>query len=150
MTTHKKTSRNTRRAPGAKTNGTRQTTPRHVWLAVLGAAAVARRETLAGAEAALATATRLRSDACNFASDARDVARGAAMTVGEQIEPALARASGEFEARIAPVLSRFGFAQPTRATARKPRKAAARKKTTRRPAGARRKAAQRVARKGRA
>ena len=146
MTTRKTTSRNTRRV----SNGTPQTTPRHVWLAVLGAVAVARRETLAGAEAAIGAVTRLRSDACNFATDARDVARGAAMTLGEQIEPALARATGEFEARIAPVLGRFGFAQPVRAGARKPRKQATRKQPTRRPAGARRKAAQRVARKGRA
>lgn len=140
MTTRKTTTRTTRR----NASGTRQTTPRHVWLAVLGAVAVARRETLAGAEAAIDAAARLRSDACSFAVDARDVARGAAMTIGEQFEPALARASGEFEARIAPVLGRFGFAAPSRTATRKPRK------TTTRKQGTRRTSAQRVARKRRA
>ena len=103
--------------------GTRQTTPRHVWLAALGAVAVLRREARAGAESALAAAQRAGCDARRLAGDARDVARGIAMTAEERLQPTLSQARAEVEARIAAVLSRLdatarGAAKP-RATARR-------------------------------
>lgn len=97
--------------------GTPQTTPRHVWLAALGALSVARREARTGAQAALATALRARQDAQRFAADARDVARGIAMTAEERLRPVLSRVEEEVEAHIAAALSRFGT--PPRASARR-------------------------------
>jgi hypothetical protein len=100
MTT--RTDRRQRRA------GAPQTTPRHVWLAALGALSIARREAGAGAEAALAAAQRARQDAQRIAADARDVARGIAMTAEERLQPALSRVGGDLEARISTLLSRLG------------------------------------------
>lgn len=130
--------------------GPQQTTPRHLWLAALGAVAVARRETLAGAEAAFDAAVRLRDEAGSFARDARDVARGAAMTMGEKVEPVLSRIGNEIETRVAPLLGRFGIQRPARRAARTSRKTAVRKTPARRNGRGRSQAAQRMARKGRA
>lgn len=132
MTT--RTDRRQRRA------GTPQTTPRHVWLAALGALSVARREARAGAEAAFVAAQRATQDAQRIAIDVRDVARGIALTAEERLQPVLARVGGEVEARIATVLSRFGADGRVRSSARA---------SARRNGGARRQAAQRVARRGR-
>lgn len=120
--------------------GTPQTTPRHVWLAALGAVAVARREAQLRADVAFAAAARARQDARRAAADVRDVARGIAMTAEERLQPALSRVGAEFQARIATVLSRFGAGGSVCGSARA---------SARHSGGARRKAAQRVARKGR-
>ena len=133
------------------TRNSKQTTPRHLWLAALGAFAVARREASTAAEIALEELGKLRRNAVAFAGDARDIARGAAMTVqeavNERIEPQVGRFSAEVEARLAPVLDKLGV-KPAKAPARKARKPA-RKAARPRTAAARNKATTRVARKGR-
>lgn len=132
----------------SKTASSKQTTPRHLWLAALGAFSLVRREARTAAGIALEEAVKLRDNAIQFAGDAVDVARGAAMTAQEQMEPQVSRFSAEVEARLAPVLEKFGMQAPVKKPARKPRKTA--KTTTRRGAAARKQAATRVARKGRA
>ena len=121
--------------------------PRQLWLAGLGLAAVARREAGNAACAALASANAWRDRAAAFAGDARDVARGGALTLREQIEPALGGLAATVEARIAPLLDRAGIARPATARpARKTRRPAAKKPATRRQP---RKAASRKARTAR-
>lgn len=124
----------------------KETTLRHVWLASLGAIAVARREARTTVEIAADEAGKLRERAIRFAVDARAVARGGLMTVGEQVEPKLGQLSAEVEARLAPVLVKFGFAPRTRKPARRTNKTVARKSTNR----AARKPASRTVRKTRA
>ena len=115
-------------------------TLRHAWLAALGAFAVARREALTAAEIAIEETTSLRTRVLALAGDASLIARGGAITLREKIEPAVARFSAEFEARIAPVLDKLGV--PPNAT-RTPRKARTTKKASSRRA-APRKAAERA------
>lgn len=109
-------------------------TLRHAWLAALGAFAVARREALTAAEIAIEETTSLRTRVLALAGDASLIARGGAITLREKIEPAVARFSAEFEARIAPVLDKLGV--PPNAT-RAPRKARATKKSSSRRAAPR-------------
>lgn len=143
----------TRNSPRrARTAAAPQTTPRHLWLAALGLAAVTRRRlqtTLADADG---EATRLRRDALRFAEDAGAVARGAAITLQETVStrlyPQVSRLASEAETRLRSLLAAFDAKPAARKPARKARKPAA-KKASRRSAGARRKAVVRVARKGR-
>lgn len=126
----------------------RQTTPRHLWLAALGAAAVARRK----AHAALDDAERLRRDARRLAAEAHDIALGAAITVqetvGPRIEAQMARLGAGIGVRLAPLFARMdpkpAARRPTRTSGRP-----ASKKAGQRGSGARTKAATRVMRKGR-
>lgn len=111
-----------------------RTTPRHLWLAALGLMAVARREMPVAIGSAAARADRLRQGAFGLAGDARDIARGVAITLQEAVS-----------ARIA---SRRPAQKPARKPARKPRKAAG-KSAGRRSAAGRRQASVRIARKGR-
>jgi hypothetical protein len=131
------------------TSGTsRQTTPRHLWLAALGAAAVARRK----ARAAFDDADRLRQDALRLAADAHDIALGAAITVqetvGPRIDAQMTRLSAGIGSRLAPLFERLDPKPAARRPARKSRRPAL-KKATQRGSGARTKAATRVKRKGR-
>ncbi len=135
--------RSVRRAAGAY----RQTTPRHLWLAALGAISVARREARTALGIALDEAGRFGRQAAQFAGDARDLARGLAMTLGEKAEPQVGRFSADIEARLAPVLDKLGVPRTGRKPARKARTAA--KKPGQRRASPRTQAAVRVARKGR-
>ena len=114
---------------GTRAADHRDTTPRHLWLAALGALAVAGRRARAAAAAAAANATGLGRDLRRTAGDARDIARGAAMTVGERLEP---RLRGWAQARTA---------RPARRGTRAGGRGAS--------AAARRRAGTRVARKGR-
>lgn len=136
----------------ASPRSSKETTPRHVWLAVLGVAAVARREARTAAGIAFDEALRLRGEAARIAVDARDIARGAVMTLQEafeaKVEPQVGRFSADVEARLAPVLDKLGLKPGVRKPARKVRKAPA-KPAARRTAGGRTQAATRVARKGR-
>lgn len=121
--------------------------PRHLWLAWLGLAAVTRREAGNAACAALASANAWRDRAATFAGDARDVVRGGALTLREQIEPALDGLAATVEARLAPLLDRAGIVRPSTArAASKTRRPAAKKPATRRQP---RKAAPRKARAAR-
>ena len=133
----------TRRPVGAY----RQTTPRHLWLAALGAVAVARREARTALGIALDEAGRFGRQAAQFVGDALNLARGVAMTLGEKAEPQVGRFSADIEARLAPVLDKLGVPRTGRKPVRKARNAA--KKPGQRRASPRTQAAVRVARKGR-
>ena len=122
-------------------HATPRTTPRHLWLAALGAVVVARREAGIAAGIARDEACRVGGQAAQLASDTRDVARGLAITVQEQAGPRLAQAGSAITARLAPVVERLLTPAPA---ARRPRKAPAR-----RAAAGRTQAASRIVRKGR-
>lgn len=129
------------------TTASQPMTPRHLWLAGLGLAAVARREARDAASTALATATTLRERAASVAGDATDIARGAALTLREKIEPALGGLGEAVEARFAPLLTGISIALP--GTSRAPGKA--RRPSAKKPASRRqpRKTAPRKARAAR-
>lgn len=115
----------------------KETTLRHVWLASLGAIAVARREARTAVEIAVDETGKLRQRAIGFAADARAVARGGLLTVREQVEPKVEQFSAEVEARLAPVLAKLGLKPQAGKPARKAKRPAARKsvrRTTRTPA----------------
>lgn len=124
----------------------KETTLRHVWLAAIGAAVVARREARTAFEIGVEEAGKLRERAIGFAADAGAVVRGGLMTVGEQVEPKLGQFVAEIEARLAPVLAKLGLKPQAHKPARTAKKPAA-KKTVRR---ATRKPATRTVRKVRA
>lgn len=128
-----------------------QTTPRHLWLAALGAAAIARRTTLSALDAAVGETGRFGREAGRLAGDARLVARGAGITVQEavaaRIGTRISQLRARVEARLAPVLDGPRPKPAQRKPVRKARKAT--KQPARRGAGGRKKAATRVARKGR-
>jgi hypothetical protein len=131
----------------------RQTSLRHVWLASLGALAVARRE-VRGAVAGVAVGTdRAREGAVRLAGDALLVARGGALALRERVEPVAGRIGAQLEQGVAPALERLGLMAPPVRRAqprRQARKQAAKKtKATPRPLAARRQADRRIARKGR-
>lgn len=121
-----------------------QTTPRHVWLAALGLAAVARREAATAASIAREELPRLGGQALRLAGDARDVARGIALTVQERVGPELGRVGDALQARI-DALYRSVAARPA---ASRTRRAPARRASGRNAAG-RKQAESRIARKGR-
>ncbi|MDN5782086.1 MAG: hypothetical protein L0H23_08710 [Luteimonas sp.] len=132
----------------------KQTSLRHLWLASLGVAVLARRgarETVVGA---INEAGKLRMRAIGIADDAAAIARGGLATVREQVDPVLERVATRVGQGLAPVLERAGRA-PKAPAPRKPqarraaRKPAAKKKATPRSASARKQAERRVASKGR-
>ena len=112
--------------------------PRHLWLAGLGLAAVARREAGNAACAALASANAWRGRASSFAGDASSVVRGGALTLREKIEPVLGGLGDAIEARFSPLFIGIGIVGP--GAARAPRK-------SRRPAAKKAAAARRTPRK---
>ncbi len=109
-----------------KSHPANEITLRHLWLAGLGLAAVARREALGA---------RLR--VLEQVREVRASLRG-------QVEPQVVKFSQDVEARLAPVLDKLGLKKA--AKARKPRKAATRAKAPSRRT-ARKTAAKRTARK---
>lgn len=102
----------------------RSITPRHVWLAALGAVSVAQKEASTAIAIARDEGQRLRRSAERAAVDTRDILRGVAMTAQERIEPTVLRFSADVEARLAPVLRKFGVAAPVARAPRKRRGAA--------------------------
>ncbi|MEL1264278.1 hypothetical protein [Pseudoxanthomonas putridarboris] len=98
---------------------TPEPTLRHVWLAGLGLAAVARREAITAANDAAARVVALRRQAGKLASDTQANVLGGIASVREQGEARVGQFSAEVEARLAPVLSKLGL-KPARKTA-KPR-----------------------------
>jgi hypothetical protein len=136
--------KHTRARPGAF----RETTLRHVWLAALGAVSTAQRRALETLELAAGQAMQLREQAADLSRDARDVARGVAMTAEERVEPLLRRAMDAAEAGLAPLL-RKASAKPAARKARKPAGKTAGKTAARRGSGARRQAVRRTAARGR-
>ncbi len=103
----------------------KETTLRHVWLAAIGAAVVARREARTAFEIAVEEAGKLRGRAGYFAADAVTVARGGLLTVAERIEPKLRQAGGDIENRLAPILAKLGLTPKSRRPVRKARRPAA-------------------------
>lgn len=102
------------------------TTPRHLWLAGLGLVAVARREAPLVASRLAAEASVAGNRAMQFACDVRDVARGAALTLGEALE---ARVQG-----AAPAPRKTSRAASKRGTRQRVRKSTARKGSARKQA----------------
>ena len=131
-------------ARSTRQHSTPRTTPRHMWLAALGVAAVARRETATAAAIAREELPRLRDGALRFAGDARDVARGLALTAQERFGSDVERIVDDLRTRLAPVLARSGLRVRATGVRRAPAK-----RIARRAAAGRKQAASRIARKGR-
>ncbi|WP_242691236.1 hypothetical protein [Lysobacter enzymogenes] len=119
------------------------TTLRHLWLAGLGLAAVARREALAGAGRAAGQVEALQQRVRGIAADARGNVVGGIENVRGQVEPKVMQFSAEVEARLAPVLDKLGLKGQRKPRAqrkgRKPaaKKAAAPRRAPRKPAARR-------------
>lgn len=120
-----------------------ETTLRHLWLAGLGAFAIARRETRNTASNAVARIDALKQRAILLAGSAQDNVRGGIASVREQGEARVGQFSADVEARLAPVLVKLGLKPKpaartrTRKTVKKAAKAVRRTATTRKPAGKR-------------
>jgi hypothetical protein len=114
-------------------------TPRHLWLASLGALVAARRESKAVAKRATARVENAVADARYAIRRAEADLRGGIDGVRSQVEPRVQKFSSEVEARLAPIVAKLGLKRKAK---RAPRKIAA--KTARRAA---RKPAKRTARK---
>ncbi|KAF1717993.1 hypothetical protein CSC74_03590 [Pseudoxanthomonas yeongjuensis] len=129
-----------------------ETTFRHLWLAGLGAIAVARRETRNIANDAVARVESLKQQAGKLANDAQANVRGGIASVREQGEAKASQFSAEVEARLAPVLVKLGLKPKATKAARgrKPIKKAAAKRTTRATPARKKPAAKRTVRKTRA
>ena len=86
-----------------------ETTLRHLWLAGLGVAAVARRETVNAANDAVAKVVSLKNQAGKLADEAQANVLGGIASVREQGEAKASQFSAEVEARLAPVLVKLGL-----------------------------------------
>jgi len=112
----------------AKPASNQTTTLRHLWLAGLGLAALARREALAGAGRAAGQVDALQRRVRDLASDARGNVVGGIENVRGQVEPKVVQFSAEVEARLAPVLDKLGLKGERKPrAARKGRKPAAKR-----------------------
>lgn len=109
---------------------------RHAWLASLGAVAVGRREARSAAAAAVDRAGSIAGQVAGIAVDVRDVARGGALTLREQVEPKLGKLAAAVEARVTPVLVQLGLQPKAARPGRKGRKPAV-KQAARRGTGRR-------------
>ncbi len=116
-------------------------TPRHLWLASLGALVAARRESKAAVQRAASMVENATADARYALRRAEADLRDGIDGVRNQVEPKVQKLSSDVEARLAPIVAKLGLKKPAKRTARKP---AARKPAARRAA---RKPAKRVARK---
>lgn len=134
--------RTTRR--GANTANPRNSASRRLWLAGLGALKVGGRRAGETLEAVASGAEGRRREARRLARDARDIARGAAITVGEQLRPRLLELGEALRSRLSPSRVREASTKrgprPSRSasTAGGARKAAARRRTGERMARRRR------------
>jgi hypothetical protein len=126
-----------------------ETTLRHLWLAGLGAVAVARRETVNAANDVAAKVESLKKQAGELANEAQANVLGGIASVREQGEAKASQFSADVEARLAPVLVKLGLKPQTmKATrGRKPAKKAVAKRARATPA--RKPAAKRAVRRTR-
>ena len=133
-----------RTARTARTAPQVDTTARHLWLAGLGLAVIARRQGMAAADTLVRRVADARRQAVATAVDTRDTLTEAALSLRSQIETGAGEAYGKIEAvagdafgkieaAVAPLAARFGLAKPRRAT-RRTRKPAAKKAGRRAPA----------------
>jgi hypothetical protein len=118
-----------------KTPANRETSLRHVWLAGLGLAVVARRQALLTGDRVAGQAIELKRHALAVADEARANVVGGLDSVRGQVESRVVQFSTQVEARLAPVLDKLGLKgtahqRPTR----KARKTTASKRTGRAPA----------------
>lgn len=124
-----------------------QTTLRHLWLASLGLAVVARRESLAVPARIGARVSRLQLGVRERATEACSGVISGIESARAQVEPKVAILSAEAEARLAPVLDKLGLkkaakpARKARKTAKKAAKPSAAGKKVARRTSARRRAA---------
>ena len=109
------------------------TTARHLWLAGLGLAVVARRQSVAAAGALTRRASDARRQAADAVIDARNSLTDAALALRAQVEAGAGDAFGKLESAVAPLMARFGRGKPRR-TARRTRKTTAKKAARRAPA----------------
>ena len=129
-----------------------ETTFRHLWLAGLGAIAVARRETRSIANDAVARVESLKQQVGKLANDAQANVRGGIASVREQGEAKASQFSADVEARLAPVLVKLGLKPKIgkAARGRKPMKKTATRRTTRAAPARKKPVAKRTVRKTRA
>ena len=92
-----------------KTSANRETSLRHVWLASLGLAVLARRQALATGHLVAGRADDLKRRAIALADDARANVVGGLDLVRGQVEPKVVKFSAEVEARLAQVLDKLGL-----------------------------------------
>lgn len=134
----------TKKSRTARTAAPVDASPRHLWLAGLGLAVIARRQGQAAAEALVTRLVDARRQAVDAVIEARsnlvDVAQSARAQVEAgateaygKIEAVAGEAYGKIETAVAPLAARFGLAKPRRAT-RRTRKPAAKKAGRRAPA----------------
>ena len=117
-------------------------TPRHLWLASLGALVAARRESKAAARRAATKVGNSIAEARHAIRRAEADLRAGVDGVRGQVAPKVACISNEVEARLAPIVAKLGLAPAAKRAPRKGRKTAA--KSTRRAV---RKPAKRAAKK---
>lgn len=126
---------------------TQETTLRHLWLAGLGLAAIARRETLNAANDAVAKVESFKKQAEKLANETQANVRGGIASVREQgeatvgqFEAKVGQFSAEVEARLAPVLVKLGLKPDggkTKRTRKTVKKAVAKRTPARKPAAKR-------------
>ena len=112
------------------------TTARHLWLAGLGLAVIARRQGVAAADALARRASGARRQAADAVVDSRNSLTDAALALRAQVEAGAGDAFGRIESAVAPLVERFGRGKSRRAT-RRTRKPTAKKKAARRAPAAR-------------
>ena len=117
-------------------------TPRHLWLASLGALVAVRRESKAAVQRAASKVENAVADARYAIRRAESDLRAGVDGVRGQVAPKMACISGEVEARLAPIVAKLGLKPKARRAPRKGRKNEA--KATRRAV---RKPVKRVAKK---
>ena len=119
-------------------------TPRHLWLASLGALVAVRRESKAAVQRAATKVENTIADARYAIRRAESDLRAGVDGVRGQVAPKMACISGEVEARLAPIAAKLGL-KPKAKAKRAPRKA--RKTVAKATRRAVRKPAKRVAKK---
>lgn len=108
-----------------KTPANRETSLRHVWLAGLGLAVLARRQALGAGDRVADRADDFKRRVITLADDARANVLGGLDLVRGQVEPKVVKFSAEVEARLTPVLDKLGLKDTTqKRPARKERKSA--------------------------
>ncbi len=111
-------------------------TPRHLWLASLGALVAARRESKAAVKHATTKVENTIADARYAIRRAEADLRGSIDGVRSQVEPKVQKLSSEVEARLAPIVAKLGLTPKAKRAPRKARKTAAKqvRRTVRKPA----------------
>jgi hypothetical protein len=133
-----------KKAPRKPQAAALEPTPRHLWLASLGALVVARRESKAAMRRMASTLENGVADARYAIRRAEAELRAGVDGMRTQVEPKLQKLSKDVEVRLAPIVAKLGLEPKSRRAPRKTRKTAAKKPALRR---ASRKPAKRAAKK---